>query len=483
MRRILWMAAMIACVAMMLAGCGVGLKSADTVVRDLDKAVTGLESYKGAGTMTLHTGAQPLEYRVEVWYQKPQYYRIALTNAKKDITQIVLRNDEGVFVLTPSLNKSFRFQSDWPQNQGQVYLYQTLAQSILIDNSRKFTTDKDAYVFDVMANYQNGSLARQKIWLDKKTLAPQRVEVSDSNATVMVDVTFDSFSFGDKFKDGDFDTAANLGVPKDDGGANGGAASPGGEAGKPSSDGTAGGDGKSDPGAESGSAGEGTEDGADGAAGGDPAAGESPEAGGPASGSGDDGAAGGDAAAGESPEADGRASGSGDGAAAGGDAAAGESPEADGPASGSGDDGAAGDDAADSAGAGDSGQAAAADPGNGGGREAEPAFAAMEPSYLPDGTALKDMEEIKLGGSRGVILRYAGDYDFSLIQSHPKDRAVSLVRGDLVDLGFTVALLTGDAQKTLTWTYGGVEYRLTSGNMDEREMIKVAQSVEAELGK
>gem|GEM_PF-85856 len=429
MRRILWMAAMIACVAMMLAGCGVGLKSADTVVRDLDKAVTGLESYKGAGTMTLHTGAQPLEYRVEVWYQKPQYYRIALTNAKKDITQIVLRNDEGVFVLTPSLNKSFRFQSDWPQNQGQVYLYQTLAQSILIDNSRKFTTDKDAYVFDVMANYQNGSLARQKIWLDKKTLAPQRVEVSDSNATVMVDVTFDSFSFGDKFKDGDFDTAANLGVPKDDGGANGGAASPGGEAGKPSSDGTAGGDGKSDPSAESGSAGEGTEDGADGAAGGDPAAGVSPEAGGPASGSGDDGAA--------------------------------------------------GDDAADSAGAGDSGQAAAADPG----REAEPAFAAMEPSYLPDGTALKDMEEIKLGGSRGVILRYAGDYDFSLIQSHPKDRAVSLVRGDLVDLGFTVALLTGDAQKTLTWTYGGVEYRLTSGNMDEREMIKVAQSVEAELGK
>ena len=92
----------------------------------------------------------------------------------------MLRNDEGVFVLTPRLNKVFRFQSDWPANQGQVYLYQTLIQSILLDNSRQFAVDNDAYVFDVMANYQNGSLARQKIWLNKSDYAPRQVEVSDA---------------------------------------------------------------------------------------------------------------------------------------------------------------------------------------------------------------------------------------------------------------------------------------------------------------
>ena len=32
---------------------------------------------------------------------------------QKDQSQIILRNEEGVFVLTPALNKSFRFQSDW----------------------------------------------------------------------------------------------------------------------------------------------------------------------------------------------------------------------------------------------------------------------------------------------------------------------------------------------------------------------------------
>ncbi len=120
--------------------------------------------------MTLNTGTEPQEYSVEVCYMAESYYRIALTNAKKDITQIVLRNDDGVFVLTPHLNKSFRFQSDWPENQGQVYLYQSLVQSILMDNERQFTTDDKSYVFDVAANYQNGSLARQKVWLDKKKL-------------------------------------------------------------------------------------------------------------------------------------------------------------------------------------------------------------------------------------------------------------------------------------------------------------------------
>lgn len=209
MRRMTWTAAIIMCFALVLSACGTA-KDAESVVKELDKVVNSMESYQGSGTMTLHTGQQPLEYQVEVTYQKPAYYRIKLTNEEKDITQIVLRNDEGVFVLTPKLNKVFRFQSDWPQNQGQVYLYQTLIQSILVDGSRSFAAEEDAYVFDVMANYNNGSLARQKIWLDKDDLSPVQVEVSDTNATVMVDVKFDSFKFDEKFDKSVFETQANM---------------------------------------------------------------------------------------------------------------------------------------------------------------------------------------------------------------------------------------------------------------------------------
>ncbi|MCQ6562616.1 outer membrane lipoprotein-sorting protein [Paenibacillus mendelii] len=411
-RRISLIAAILLCVTAVLAACGT--KDAESVVKELDKVVSGMESYQGKGTMTLHTGQQPLEYQVEVSYQQPQYYRIKLTNAKKDITQIVLRNDEGVFVLTPRLNKVFRFQSDWPANQGQVYLYQTLIQSILNDSSRQFAVDKDSYVFDVMANYQNGSLARQKIWLDKSNYRPLHVEVTDANAAVMVEVKFDQFQFDSKLDKSVFDTQLNMG--------NGNAEQP-----------TMGGsdEGLLDPMNE--------------------------ETATPPSGSNadmQDNDAGADTNE-EKPtgnDADKAADGSANGSSSGE-----EEPS--------------------------EGTLAPADEEE----NAVPAgFTAMEPSYLPEGVAQLDVQDIKFGGNKGIMLRYAGAYEYTLIETQPSDVAVSMVPGIMVDLGHTLGSISGDEegiQKTLTWTYNGIEYRLTSGTLPETEMLKVAQSVQTEMGK
>ncbi|WP_458464045.1 DUF4367 domain-containing protein, partial [Paenibacillus sp.] len=219
MRRISWMLAMVLVLSALLAACG--KKDAAAVVKDLNEVVGEMESYQGTGVMTLHTGDAPQQYKVEVWHQKPSYYRIALTNAKKDVTQIVLRNDEGVFVLTPSQNKSFRFQSNWPDNQGQVYLYETLIRSITGDTTRQFADEKESYVFDVAANYNTHALVRQKIWLNKSDYAPKQVEVSDSNANVVVDVKFDSFKFGAAFEKDAFDMQRNMTAATEEGGQTG----------------------------------------------------------------------------------------------------------------------------------------------------------------------------------------------------------------------------------------------------------------------
>jgi outer membrane lipoprotein-sorting protein len=216
MRRIIWVLAIIMSVALLMTGCG--KKDAASVVKDLNNVADKLESkqgtYQGSGIMTLYTGEQPQEYKVEVWYKNPSYYRISLANVQKDITQIVLRNDEGVFVLTPSLNKSFRFQSDWPDGQGQVYLYQTLVRGIVSDNNRQLVEDGDNYVFEVAANYQSSALVRQKIWLDKKTYKPKQVQVSDSEAKVVVDVKFDAFQFDTDFTKDSFDMEKNMAAGK-----------------------------------------------------------------------------------------------------------------------------------------------------------------------------------------------------------------------------------------------------------------------------
>ncbi|AGA59000.1 outer membrane lipoprotein-sorting protein [Thermobacillus composti KWC4] len=417
MRRMKWAAAVVLCVTLILAGCGA--RSAESVVKDLDGKLDGLKSYQGRGTMTLHTGQQPLQYQVEVWYKKPSYYRVALTNAAKDITQIVLRNDEGVFVLTPKLKKSFRFQSDWPQNQGQVYLYQTLVQSILLDNSRQFAIDKESYVFDVMANYQNGSLARQKIWLDQKTYAPQRVEVSDANANVMVEVTFDQFRFDVAFDDKAFDMEANLGAAQQ----------------QEEQDKSADAPGQEEKGAHD-SHGDQDKTATD-----DANTGDNP-----------DKSATDDAEPGDNPDE-----------SATDEAEPGDSPD---------------DSATDETDAGTVPDEAAA------GGEAADDFVPMEPSYYPEGVALKDITDItQADGSKGVLMRFTGTYNYTLFQTKPKDVDAALVPGVMLDLGHTWGLLAGDVQQTLTWTYQGYEYRLTSAELPEDEMVKIAQSVLEEMEK
>lgn len=394
MRRVTWMVAIMMCLALVLAGCGIGKKDAGSIVKDLDHVISKAGSYQASGSMILHTGQQPQEYQVEVAFSPEHFYRISLTNAQKDVTQIVLRNEEGVFVLTPHLKKSFRFQSDWPENQGQVYLYQSLAKSIMEDKDRQFTTENDAYVFDVAVNYQNEMLSRQKIWLNKKTLAPRQVEVSDANQNVMVQVNFTKFEFDAKFDkdyfqmernmtswnmstlptsagvsvtDADHDTTTGAKVADKNLSATGGQSDQNtAQAGKTATD--------TQP----------------------------------------------------TTKADSKSN------------------------------------------------AAASKPQN---------IGIVEPSYTPQDVVKQDITDMKLGEDPAVLLRYKGKYNYSLIEVRPQAKTVSLQPGDIVDLGYTIAVLTGDEKKTLTWTNDGVEFRLTTGDLPTNEMIKIAMATEDQSGK
>ncbi|WP_201745421.1 LolA family protein [Alteribacter lacisalsi] len=199
---------MIAAFAMVLSACGE--KSQEDVIEALDKSLDGLTGYKANASMTLQTGKEPQTYEVEVWYQQPTFYRVALSNAESDQSQIILRNDEGVFVLTPALNKSFRFQSDWPENNSQVYLYESLVNDILMDPERTFTATDDHYVFQTNTNYTNKNLNQQEIMLDKKALTPTSVRIMDVDLETLVEVNFSDFELNTAFEEGDFDMDRNM---------------------------------------------------------------------------------------------------------------------------------------------------------------------------------------------------------------------------------------------------------------------------------
>lgn len=192
-----------------LAGCG--SKSKEEVIKELDSKVETMKGYKMDAKMTLTMGADAQEYKIQVWHNKPEMYRVHMKNAERDQSQMILRNKEGVFVLTPTLNKSYKFQSEWPKNSSQPYLYESLVQDLLEDKGVKLTETDKHYVFEAKTRYQyNKMLPLQEITFKKKDLSPVSVKVMDTDRNVKLAVKFSKAEFNSKFDEGSFDLKRNM---------------------------------------------------------------------------------------------------------------------------------------------------------------------------------------------------------------------------------------------------------------------------------
>lgn len=196
--------------ALMLAACGE--KSQESVITKLDETLGKLEGYKAKAEMKMNTGQTEQQYDVDVWYKDKDFYRVALANEEDEKgNQVILKNEAGVFVITPALNKSFKFQTEWPDNSSQPYLYQSLVHDVKEDKEAVFTATDDHYIFETKTNYQsNNNLPFQEIHFDKKTYTPVQVKVLDKDKEALVEVTFSSFELDPSFGEDDFKTEAQM---------------------------------------------------------------------------------------------------------------------------------------------------------------------------------------------------------------------------------------------------------------------------------
>ncbi|RWZ52256.1 outer membrane lipoprotein carrier protein LolA [Halobacillus fulvus] len=193
-----------------LAACG--SQSKEDVVKKLEKQASEMAGYKTEANMKMLTGKEEQTYHIQVWHKKDDFYRVKLQNDQDEKgSQIILKNGSGVYVLTPALNKSFKFQSEWPQNTSQPYLYASLLKDIQADSDAEFKTFEDYYVFKTKTNYQNNkTLPYQEIYFDKKSYQPVMVKVFDQDMTALVEVQFANFSKDDSMKEEDFDVDKNM---------------------------------------------------------------------------------------------------------------------------------------------------------------------------------------------------------------------------------------------------------------------------------
>ena len=175
------------------------------VLKEFETKVNNAEAYYLNGNMELLNNEDVYNYKINVAYKKDDYYKIELTNVINDHKQVILRNSEGVYIVTPSLNKSFKFQSDWPYNNSQVYLLSSLLDDITNDDTRTYESSDDGYIFTSTVNYPNNeALVKQKVYFGKDYL-PKKVEVLDKDNNIQIKMNFDKIDLKTQFNDSYFD--------------------------------------------------------------------------------------------------------------------------------------------------------------------------------------------------------------------------------------------------------------------------------------
>lgn len=189
---------------MLLTLTGCGSYKLEDAVNDFTKKVENSKSYKLNGTMQINSGEEIFTYNIDAYYLKDDYYKVILVNQTNNHEQVILKNKEGLYVVTPSLNKSFKFDSVWPENSSQAYLLKNLVNDLKNDSEKEFEKLEKGYILKSKVNYPNNEeLNYQKLYFDKD-MNLEKVEVFTSDNIVKIKVDFKNINLKAKLKEDDF---------------------------------------------------------------------------------------------------------------------------------------------------------------------------------------------------------------------------------------------------------------------------------------
>ena len=189
-------------VMLLITGCKD--KTEEDLIAKFEKNITNSKSYILKGNMEILSNEETFTYSLEASYLKDDYYKVTLVNQTNNHEQIILKNKEGVYVVTPTLNKSFKFQSEWPSNSSQSYILSSLLNDMKKEDKISVEEQDKNYIVKTKVNYPNNSaLTYQKIYFDKN-MNLEKVEVYDSEVIVNIKVVFSSIDLKAGLSEEDF---------------------------------------------------------------------------------------------------------------------------------------------------------------------------------------------------------------------------------------------------------------------------------------
>lgn len=165
--------------------------------KQFTKVMENMDSYILKGDMEITKGEDIKTYALEVGYQKNDtndYFKVSLLDKELNQEQIILRNDEGVFVITPALNQVFKFEGEWPLNSPKPYLLQSMADFVNNEECEAVKNDSGYLITTPVIYPNNKNYIKQEMQFDKDANI-QWIQIYNKDDTVELKIVFNSVEY------------------------------------------------------------------------------------------------------------------------------------------------------------------------------------------------------------------------------------------------------------------------------------------------
>ena len=181
-----------------------GKNNINDVKKRFSDDVNNSKAYELSGKMSVISDEEQFNYSINVKHLSDNFYKVELLNTDNNHNQIILKNNDGVYVITPSLNKSYKFESSWPNNSSQSYLLESLLKDINNDSKSKLTSKDNKYIISAKVNYPNNDdLVKEDIYFDSK-MNLKKVVVYNNNGDQRIVTEFTKTNLKAKLDENDF---------------------------------------------------------------------------------------------------------------------------------------------------------------------------------------------------------------------------------------------------------------------------------------
>ena len=120
----------------------------------------------------------------------------------------MIRNNDGVYVLTPSLNQVYTFKGDYPLNSQKPYLFHSMLSAL--DGDYDIEKVSDGYLLSFVPKYENSpNWVKQDVKLSSD-FKPIWVNIYDSNNSVVCAINFVKVEFNASLNQDDFNVELNM---------------------------------------------------------------------------------------------------------------------------------------------------------------------------------------------------------------------------------------------------------------------------------